>query len=172
MNWPKHEHFELNFRNLLSMRKLIILAFFLFTSIVKAQEVKTLKFPELQKKIMTADASLTIFNFWATWCAPCIREMPHFDDYSTNPDVKVYFISLDFKNQIEKVRSFVKKKGIKSDVILLDESDYNSYMAKVSKEWSGAIPATLFVDEWGKTYFHESEFTKKELDDVIKKYLN
>jgi len=154
------------------MRKLIVLGFFLFALATEAQEVEVLKFPELQKKILTADAPLTIFNFWATWCAPCIREMPHFDNYLTNPDVKVYFISLDFQGQLEKVRAFVKKKGIKSEVIYLNEKDYDSYMTKVIKEWTGAIPATLFVDEWGKTYFHESEFTKQDLDDRIKKYLN
>ena len=70
------------------------------------------------------------------------------------------------------MKSFVKKHNLKSEVIFLNESDYDSYMAKVNKEWSGAIPATLFVDEWGKTYFHENEFTKEELDKEIKKYIN
>ena len=155
------------------MRRLIITGMFaLLAMIALSQEVKVMKFPEVQKKILTADAPLTIFNFWATWCAPCVREMPLFESYADDPNVKVYLISLDFGDQLEKVKKFAGKKGLKSEVILLNESDYDSYIGKVSKEWTGAIPATLFVDEWGKTYFHESEFTKKELDDVIKKYLN
>ncbi|MCP4456917.1 MAG: TlpA family protein disulfide reductase [Cytophagales bacterium] len=154
------------------MKQLLFLGVFISSFFVQSQDVKVMKFPKLQKKILTADAPLTIFNFWATWCGPCVREMPHFDRYANNPDVKVYLISLDFEGEIEKVKKFVMKKGIKSEVIHLNEKDYDSYMAKVSNEWTGAIPATLFVDEWGKTYFHENEFTKDELDKAIKKYLN
>lgn len=154
------------------MRKLIIFGLLFVVARLNAQDVDLIKFPVLQKKILTADAPLTIFNFWATWCGPCIKEMPHFDAYHQDENVKVVFVSLDFSDKLEKVKSFVAKREIKSEVILLDETDYNSYMDKVSKEWSGAIPATLFVDEWGKTYFHEGEMSKEQLEEKIKKYSN
>ena len=154
------------------MRNLLLIGALLLASFTNAQDVKVIKFPELQKKILTADAPLTIFNFWATWCGPCIKEMPHFEAYLDNPNVKVIFVSMDYGDKIDRVKSFVKDKGIKSEVVLLDETDYNSFMDKISKEWSGAIPATLFVDEWGKTNFHEKEFTKEQLDKTINEYLN
>jgi len=154
------------------MRKLIFSGVYIFMLSLQAQDVEVMKFPELQKKILTADAPLTVFNFWATWCAPCVREIPHFEAYANNQEVKIYLVSVDFSNDFEKVKKFVLNKGLKSEVIHLNEKDYDSYMAKVSKEWTGAIPATLFVDEWGKTYFHENAFTKEELDNIIKKYLN
>lgn len=159
-------------RNPLTMRVLLLAILFFSTAYLSAQEVRVMKFPELQKKILTADAPLTIFNFWATWCGPCVREMPHFDAYETDPEVKVYFVSLDFPDQLERVKKFVANKSLKAEVILLDESDYDAYMGKVSKEWSGAIPASLFVDEWGKTYFHEKEISKEELARLVAEYSN
>ena len=138
-----------------------------------AQEVEVVKFSDLQKKILYTDAPLTIFNFWATWCGPCIKELPHFDALeSQNKDIKVYLVSIDFQSELERVKKFVVKKSLQSDVLFLDEKDPDDYMGKVSNDWSGAIPATLFVTDLGKTYFHEKAFTKEELEKTIKKYLN
>ena len=154
------------------MRRLIFCLGFISCIAATSQEVKVIKFPELQNKILSADAEVTVFNFWATWCGPCVKELPHFETYAENENVKVYLVSLDFVEDLEKVRTFASNKGLKSEVLFLNEKDYNSFMDKISKEWTGAIPATLFVDKWGKTYFHEKAFTKEELDNKIKSYLN
>lgn len=148
----------------------IILLISLLTIKVSGQ-VEVIKFQDLQSKITSADEGLTIFNFWATWCGPCIKEMPFFEEADNRESIKVYFVSVDFKNQLEKVESFVEKRGITSQVLFLDEKDPDDYMPKVSDNWSGAIPATLFVNEMGRSYFHEKSFTKEELNTLIEKYL-
>lgn len=152
----------------------IVIAFFLLSSLsLYSQEIEVVKFEDLQKKMMTSDADLTVFNFWATWCKPCIQELPHFDALeSENENIKVYLVSIDFQDQLDRVKSFVAKKSFASDVLFLDEKDPDSYMEKVSPDWSGAIPATLFITSLGKTYFHEKAFTKEELNSTINKYLN
>lgn len=160
------------YRKSLIMRKVLITALTVSPIFLMAQDIKVIKFPELQKRILTADAPLTVFNFWATWCGPCVKEIPHFETYASNPNVKVVFVSMDFSDELEKVKKFVKNQELKSEVVLLDETDYNTIIDKISKDWSGAIPATLFVDEWGKTNFHEKEFTKEQLDNTINEYLN
>jgi len=154
------------------MKVFTLLSILLLSLQLIAQSVDVVKFPELQKQMATTDAPLTVFNFWATWCGPCVKEMPHFEKYANNRNVDIVFVSMDFIQDLEKVERFVDKKNLNSKVLLLNETDYGSFMSKVSEEWSGAIPATLFVDEWGKTYFHEKEFSEKELDNTIKKYLN
>jgi thiol-disulfide isomerase/thioredoxin len=154
------------------MQRVLLISLIVLSINLSAQEVQVMRFSELQKKIVMAEAPLTIFNFWATWCGPCIKELPHFEALADNKQVKVYLVSLDFKEDIDKLRNFVVKKQLKSPVIFLDEKDPNTYMPKVSKDWSGAIPATLFVDQNGRTFFHEKEFTKEELEKTINKYLN
>lgn len=156
------------------MMKKITTVFCIFLSVhLSAQEVEIVKFSDLQKKMLYTDAPLTIFNFWATWCGPCIKELPHFDALeSQNKNIKVYLVSIDFQSELERVKKFVVKKSLQSDVLFLDEKDPDDYMGKVSNDWSGAIPATLFVTDLGKTYFHEKAFTKEELEKTIKKYLN
>lgn len=155
------------------MKKIAFAACILMSLHLSAQEVEVVKFSDLQKKILYTDAPLTVFNFWATWCGPCVKELPHFDALeSENKDIKVYLVSIDFQSELEKVKKFVAKKAFQSDVLFLDEKDPDDYMGKVSNDWSGAIPATLFVTDLGKTYFHEKAFTKEELEKTIKKYLN
>ncbi len=155
------------------MKKIALGFCILITLHLSAQEVEVVKFSDLQKKILYTDSPLTVFNFWATWCGPCIKELPHFDALGTaNKNVKVYLVSIDFQSELERVKKFVEKRSLKSDVLFLNEKDPDDYMGKVSNDWSGAIPATLFVTDLGKTYFHEKAFTKEELEKTIKKYLN
>lgn len=154
------------------MKNILSIVLISAASLTFAQQVEVIKFPELQKKILNADAPLTVINFWATWCGPCIKELPHFDELSKSDNVKVYLVSIDFQNELERVKKFVAKRSFDSDVLFLDEKDPDTYMSKVSNEWSGAIPATLFVTELGKTFFHEKAFTKEELEKTVKKYLN
>lgn len=155
------------------MKKLALAFSILFSLSISAQEVEVVKFSDLQKKILYTDAPLTVFNFWATWCGPCIKEIPHFDALeSNNENIKVYLVSIDFQSELERVKKFVAKRSLKSEVLFLDEKDPDDYMGKVSNDWSGAIPATLFVTDLGKTYFHEKAFTKEELEKTIEKYLN
>lgn len=137
-----------------------------------SQKVETVKLSDLQATMLEAEAPLTIFNFWATWCGPCIKELPHFDNANTsNEDVQVYFVSVDFKSNFDKVEKLVAKKGIQSDVLFLDEQDPDKYLRSINADWSGAIPATLFVTDLGKTYFHEKAFTEEDLKKTINEYL-
>ncbi len=155
------------------MKKFIFLIVLLASIHLSAQNVEVVKFADLQSKMLYTEAPLTVFNFWATWCGPCIKELPHFDELGkSNDDIKVYLISLDFPDQLQKVKNFVSKKSLTSEVLFLDEKDPDDYMPKVSEQWTGAIPATLFVTDLGKTYFHEKAFTKEQLKEAVNKYLN
>jgi thiol-disulfide isomerase/thioredoxin len=127
------------------------------------------KINDLIKRLDTSKVPLVV-NFWATWCKPCIQELPSFDSLTaSNNSAKVLLVSLDFKEDVEKkVDPFLKKNKIISDCILLDEINGNDYINKISEQWSGAIPATLFIYK-GKKIFVEKKLTRSELEANLEK---
>jgi len=139
-----------------------------------ANDVIKISFNDLEKEILEKSDKIKIINFWATWCKPCIAEMPSFDEVGTadSENIKLYFVSLDFPEDLTKVINFQQKKKFNSQIILLADTNYDFFMPKISKEWTGAIPATLFVDKDGNKYFYEKPFTKKELSEVVNGFLN
>lgn len=141
------------------------------TPALKAQTVEVIKFPVLENIISEpAGQKVKVINFWATWCRPCIKEIPHFEalqkKYSTN-ELEVFLISFDDVENLEsRVKPFVKKRGLESTVKLLDETDYNAFIDKVDPSWSGAIPATLII-AGDKRRFVEGELSEAELNSLI-----
>ncbi|MCB0464502.1 MAG: TlpA family protein disulfide reductase [Aequorivita sp.] len=138
-------------------------------------KIASLNFEALQQKFFQKKTdSIYIINFWATWCKPCVKELPAFEkiasDYS-NKKVKVLLVSLDFPDKIEtQVVPFMKNNNIKSEVVLLDDADANSWIPKVSPEWSGAIPATIIYKKENRK-FYERSFTFEELESELKIFL-
>ena len=143
----------------------------LLCPILAFSQIELIKYDQLEKEIKDPD-KLTLVNFWATWCGPCIKELPYFEEASRRDDIHVILVSLDFPNKLDKVKKFTEKKNLKAKVYVLDETDYDSYMPRVSENWSGAIPATLIVDLYGDRYFYEQAFSKEDLNQTIDKHLN
>lgn len=116
-----------------------------------------------------------VVNFWATWCKPCVEELPNFEkinaDYK-DKKVKVILVSLDMKKQVESnLLPFMKRKNLQSAVVLLNDPDANAWISKVDSTWSGAIPATVIYNK-DKRKFYEQSFTYEALEKEIKQFNN
>lgn len=133
-------------------------------------EIRVVDFKGLQPLLEKNNDTTYIINFWATWCAPCIKELPYFqqiqDKYADQP-VKVLLVSLDFERQIQsRLIPFIKKHKVTPEVIVLSDADSNSWINKIDSSWSGAIPATLFYNKHKRLFF-EKEFTYSEIEAAI-----
>jgi len=124
------------------------------------------------KTQMDAEEGVVVYNFWATWCKPCVEEIPYFESINKSykkKGVKVVLVSLDFKRQYYlKMIPFVEDNKLKSEVVLLDVAGDNSFIDKISPDWGGSIPATLIVHNPSDTYkFLEEQFTSEEQIEAI-----
>ena len=142
---------------------------FLGSEAVAQQQAKIVKFDALEQLMSAASDKMQVINFWATWCAPCIKELPHFETLNKHNDrLEVTLVSLDFASKVDKVNSFMQKRNLQSKVLLLDEIDYNSWIDKVDPSWSGAIPATLIINQsTGRRKFVEGELKEEELQELV-----
>ena len=136
--------------------------------------IEIVDFDGLYGKIDLSVDKTYVINFWATWCAPCVKELPYFEEVnkqSKDNNTEVILVSLDFPSQIEsKLKPYLKKNKIKSKVILLDDSKINTWVPKVSERWDGGIPATLIVNS-SNYNFYPKPFEKEELFNEINKVI-
>lgn len=117
--------------------------------------------------------TIYVFNFWATWCKPCVQELPYFDSlnlYQGEQAIELVLVSLDFKNQLEKTLiPFLKKENIQNEVVLLADGRVNHWIDQVDENWSGSIPATLVIYGDKKLFYEQSFHSYDELLNTILK---
>ena len=155
---------------------LLTLTLFIFSCNTNQKEPAPLEiydFTGIEPFLNRDDSKTYVVNFWATWCAPCVKELPHFEKIQKNytDDVEVFLISLDFPHQYKtKLQPFIQKHQLSSKVIVLDDPDMNAWIPKIDSDWGGAIPVTLIYNA-SKRVFYNRAFTYKELESELKTFL-
>jgi len=165
--------------NKLYLTSLLLLNLFVGRSQVADNDVfrKVIKYEEYENIINKKDDVLYVVNFWATWCGPCVRELPDFMEVNRKlagrTDLKMILISLDNKSNLSsEVLPFLKENIITADVYLLDDvKRMNYWMPKVDRSWSGSIPATVLYKNGKKLQFVEQQLHKDELLSTINQYI-
>ncbi len=109
--------------------------------------------------------SLVIINFWATWCAPCIEEMPSLDRLQANPifkNLKVLPINVG-RDNLEKSKKFYKKLKINNLDIYIDEG-----IELANKFLLRGLPTTVFINKEGKEFARVIGFIDFDNKKIIK----
>jgi thiol-disulfide isomerase/thioredoxin len=154
------------------MKSLLILCLLLLPALSFGQKAQMVKVTTITKLVEEKSDRIQVINFWATWCAPCVKELPFFEKLNAERKeaVSVTLVSMDLEldPNPEKVYKFITQKNIRSNVLLLDETNPNEWIDKISSEWSGALPATLVVNtKTGKRQFVEGELAEGQLEKAI-----
>ncbi|MEO9533730.1 MAG: TlpA family protein disulfide reductase [Crocinitomicaceae bacterium] len=136
-------------------------------------KVEVYDFETIQPFLERKNDKINVVNFWATWCLPCVAELPHFEKIlAEDAEVTVTLISLDFVKQVPtSLIPFIRENDLKSDVIVLDDPNSNEWIPKIDKNWSGALPATIIYNQ-DKSVFYERSFTFEELKTEVQKFKN
>ncbi len=154
---------------------IFLISFQILIAGAQEKHVSVYNFEQFKPILHQDNDTVYVINFWATWCRPCVEELPYFEQLNENyssEKVKVILVSLDFADELNsKVIPFLERRKIRSQVIILDETDPNEFIDKVSTQWSGAIPATI-VYKGSESDFYERNFNYEELESVVELKLN
>ncbi|MFT4598014.1 MAG: thiol-disulfide isomerase/thioredoxin [Bacteroidia bacterium] len=158
------------------MKFSILLVLLSLLSCTHTTTTAVVNFDELQKILSTKKDKLVVVNFWATWCPPCVAELPHFmevnNEYADQDSYEMILVSLDKASDLEtSVRKMIDKLNITTDAYILDDNKrMNEWIPAIDAGWSGAIPATVFYKNNKKVLFVEGQMTKEELKNAIEKH--
>lgn len=161
-------------------KSLLGLIFLLTTAICFSQEVKSVKITDIEKIIAESKTPL-IVNMWATWCKPCIEELPYFleevNNYNASKgsmdSLQLLLVSLDFEFAFpDGIKKFADKRKINVPIVWLNETNADYFCPKIDAKWSGAIPASLFINKkTGYRNFIEEQISHDQLKAEIKAML-
>jgi thiol-disulfide isomerase/thioredoxin len=156
------------------MKKLvkIFIIILLFSGLQSfGQSTPKWKIGELENYIKQSTKPV-IVNFWATFCKPCIEEIPYFQKLVKKYEqegIELLLVSLDLKEAYSKIPTFATKYKLNSKIVYLDETNADLFCPKIDEKWSGAIPASLFVNnKTGFRKFFEEQIPEKKLEEQIK----
>ena len=155
-----------------TMKFFLTIAFCVYMCSTLAQSSRIVTLADVIQIIENRSDKIQVINFWATWCGPCVKELPTFEklNQEKSAEIKVILISmdLDLDPDPSKVYKFIERRHIKSEVLLLNEKDSNTWINQISSDWSGALPATLVINsKSGKRKFIEKPLSEQELDNLI-----
>ena len=138
------------------------------------QDLEIYDYDGLKPLINKKDDKVHVVNFWATWCAPCVKELPYFETINQNyksEGVEVLLVSLDFPSKYDtNLKPFIKKRQLRSKVVAFDDKNQNRWIPAINEDWSGAIPATIIYNK-ERRQFYEKSFTLEELETELKQFL-
>ena len=147
----------------------------LIAQVKEVNEIRVMNFDQLAPYLHLNSDTVYLVNFWASWCAPCRKEMPAIkavaEKYSDRP-FKVLLVSLDVPGQLEtNLVPYLESNDINLEVVLLDDPDQNRWISLVDESWTGEIPFTLI---YGKNFRepHSQVFTFEKLDTIIHSKIN
>lgn len=142
---------------------------------VKGQDIRTFHlFDDFEPLLHQKNDTIYVINFWATWCKPCVEELPYFlqlNQKFRDKKFKMILVSLDFEKNIDsKLKPYIRDHDIQAEVVLLADSHQYTWIDRVKKDWGGSIPATIIYNK-DFYFFNEGSMDFDTLNDIITKHI-
>jgi len=158
----------------LTLNFIFILLFGIISS-AKSQDISSWKIKNVVDYMSNSDSVLVI-NFWATFCKPCIEEIPYMESIGQkykDQKVKILLVSLDLPGFFPgKIEDFAKKNNYSSQVVWLNENNADYFCPKIDKSWTGGIPSTVIINrKTGYKKFFEEQMKPDQFEQELKKAL-
>ncbi|MGQ9862934.1 MAG: TlpA family protein disulfide reductase [Bacteroidia bacterium] len=133
-----------------------------------AQKVELITFEGLMYHVDTS--RLSFVNFWATWCRPCVEELPLVRQAQQKyPQVQWVLVSLDFPEEKKRVARTLAMKEL-SHTFLLKRSD-DAWIDKVHPLWAGNLPASALYQGGKQIFFRAGPLSAGLLDSLVQRVL-
>ena len=156
------------------MKKLVLLTLMAFAlsldgvwAQLPAVTLKTMNGVEVRTDTLSNSGKPFIIDFFATWCKPCNRELDAisevYEEWQEETGVKIFAVSIDQAQNINKVKPLVNNHNWEYDVLLDPNSDF---LRAVGGQM---IPYTLIVDGKGKVVYKHSGYTDGAETELIEK---
>ena len=139
-------------------------------------KIEVLNYDQLKPLLHLQNDTTYVVNFWASWCVPCVQELPHFvklDSIHQDDPFRLILVSLDFKKDyVRKLQPFVEERNLEEYVVVLEDNRQNYWIDDIDPSWSGSIPATLVYRGKERTFYERTFHHVDELRDIVKPFLN
>lgn len=140
---------------------------------LSAQRIPQVSIEEVISRAQHASAPLVVVNFWATFCKPCVEEIPDFIRLcgTDTTKIRLLLVSLDPPDTYPRqLQAFIRKRKWNAEVLWLNDSRADYFCPRIDPSWSGSIPATLFLrPRDGQSHFVEDQITAEQLEQWIRR---
>ena len=149
--------------------KTAVFVFLFFSCVSKQDELEVYDFQGIEQFLYSNDSKTYVINFWATWCAPCRKEMPSLEKLGTKlPEIDIFAVNMEKPNNI-KVDNFFKDIGVK------DLKTYYDPELRLVKGFKlRGLPTSILINKEGKEFgkvIGEIDFASEEFIKLLRKYI-
>ncbi len=133
-------------------RRLLVTALLCAAGLPAQPRLIPLDARDYRKLIASHRGRILLVDFWATWCEPCLRELPELAKLHKRlaGRFQLVTISVDDAEQEADVRKFLAKFGVPGPHYIKRTGDDDAFIRSVDPNWSGALPALFLYDRQGR----------------------
>ena len=157
------------------MRQLLPVLLALAAGLAAAADLRPLDESGYTRFVASSKGKVLVVNFWATWCAPCRKEMPELVALAAKyraRGLEFATVAIDEESDRKTAADFLDKAKVPPPTFIKNFRSDEKFISMVDPRWAGGLPFTVVYDRAGKkAHVFPGEVNLKELEAVLQKLL-